>query len=206
MTDTQIRVLGIKGSPRKRANSTILLEQVLAGAQAAGAETTLITSWKLEISPCLACYACRRDGRGGRCAIEDDFQVVYSQILASDVVVLATPVYFGAVSAQVKPLIDRCESFWGMTYRMGVPMPAAPSGGARKGILIATAGQDREIMYAGPKVTFDFLMRSLKGEYYADLLYGDLDEPAGIRANNVAMARAFEIGRRVARRLEADES
>lgn len=192
MTRQTVKIMAIEGSPRRRANSTTLMEQVLAGARAAGAETSVVTPWNLEISPCTACYACNKEGR---CTIQDDYQDVYDQILASDAIVLATPVYFGAVSAQVKPLIDRCESFWGMTRHQGVPLPFPPSGMPRKGVLIVSAGQDKEIMFTGPRVTFDFMMRTLQGEIFTELLYGGLNEPAGILENTAAMQRAFETGR-----------
>lgn len=194
-----MKVLGIKGSPRKRANSTVLLEQVLAGAESVGADTETITPWELDIGPCLACDACHQSGR---CNVMDDFQAAYDQILACDALVLATPIYFGAISAQLKPLVDRCESYWALTFRLEGGMPPGPAGRQRQGVLIATAGQDRNIMFVGPKITFSFLMRSLQGEIVAELLYGGLDEPGAIRQNREAMTRAFETGRRVALRLE----
>jgi multimeric flavodoxin WrbA len=195
------RILGIVGSPRKGSNSTALLEQILAGAEAEGAGVEVIEPAKLEIAPCRACANC---SRGGCCNVKDDFQGVYDEILACDALVLATPVYFGAVSAQVKPLIDRCESFWTATYAQKDPLPPAPSGRRRQGVLIATAGQDREIMFKGPRVTFEFLMRSMQGQVYGELCYGDLDERGAIRRNAMAMARAQEMGRRLALGLEPE--
>lgn len=194
-----MKILGIKGSPRKRANSTTLLEQLLSGAQAKGAEVQVVTPWKLQIAPCTACDGCFESGH---CIVKDDFQQVYDLILNCDALVLATPVYFGAVSAQVKPLIDRCECFWAMRYKLEAKMPPGPAGSQREGVLIATAGQDREIMFAGVRVTFDFLMRSLQGEVYAELLYGGFDERDAIRENRAAMERAYQVGRRLALGLE----
>ncbi len=196
-----MKILCIKGSPRKRANSTALLEKLSLGAESAGAEVRVITPWKLQIAPCLACNRCFDSGR---CAVQDDFQTVYDQILACDALVLATPVYFGAVSAQIKPLIDRCESFWAVRYILEASLPPGPSGEQRKGVLIATAGQDREIMFRGVSTTFDFLMRCLQGQVSAELLYGDLDETDSVRINAKAMERAFEVGRSLALGPEAD--
>jgi len=189
-----MRILGIKGSPRKRSNSTALLEQLLAGAK--GAETQVITPWELEIRPCLACDGCIDDGL---CVISDDYQRVYEQILSCDALVLATPIYFGAVSAQVKSLVDRCQSFWNQTYILKEPLPPGPSGRQRRGILIATAGQHLDIMFAGAKVTFDFLMRSLQGEVYGELLFGEMDEPGVVAQNMTAMDRAFAMGQELAK-------
>jgi multimeric flavodoxin WrbA len=193
-----LKILGIKGSPRKRANSTVLLEQLLSGASDAGAATHIIVPWELDMAPCMACDGCTRKGR---CTKKDDFQQVYDQILDCDALVVSTPIYFGAMSAQVKVLIDRCESFWSMTYILKTPMPPGPAGSQRKGVLIATAGQDREIMFQGPKITFDFLMRSLQGKTHAELLYGGLDEQGAIRQDEAAMARAYRIGRQLALQL-----
>ena len=187
-------VLGIVGSPRKHANSTSLLKQVLTGAEANGADTEVIIPWEHDVGPCLACVGCHTTGR---CTVEDDFQRIYGQILGCDALVLATPVYFGAVSAQVKPLIDRCESFWGFSFRLGAAMPPGPSGGKRRGVLVATAGKDQDIMFTGPRITFDFLMRSLQGQVFAELLYGGLDTPGAIRSNKAAMSRAFEAGKKL---------
>ena len=196
-----MRILGIKGSPRNGSNSTALLEKLLDGARSEGAETQVIIPWRLEIKPCLACDGCVDDGL---CMVRDDYQGVHAQILASDALVVSTPVYFGAVSAQLKSLIDRCESFWNQTYILKEPLPPGPAGGRRRGVLIATAGQDREIMFAGPKVTFDFLMRSLQGEIFGELLYGEMDEPGAVAQNETAMAQAFTMGQALARSVAND--
>ena len=178
-----------------------MLEKLLAGARSEGAETQVITPWRLEIKPCLACDGCVDDGL---CMVRDDYQGVHAQILASDALVVSTPVYFGAVSAQLKSLIDRCESFWNQTYILKEPLPPGPAGGRRRGVLIATAGQDREIMFAGPKVTFDFLMRSLQGEIFGEVLYGEMDEPGAVAQNETAMAQAFAMGQALARSVAND--
>lgn len=196
-----MRILGIVGSPRKRSNSTALLEQLLAGARAAGAETEVIVPWKLKIGPCLSCDGCAGDGV---CIVKDDYQYVYDRILACDGLVLATPVYFGAVSAQAKLLIDRCECFWNRTYTLNEPLSHGPAGSKRRGVLIATAGQDREIMFSGPRVTFCFLMRSLKGDFFGELLYGNLDEAGAITQNAEAMDKAFAMGQALTRSSDDD--
>jgi multimeric flavodoxin WrbA len=196
-----IKVLGIKGSQRKKSNSSILLDQFLEGARSQGAETQTIKPWKLDIGPCLACDCCIKDGI---CVVKDDFQTVYQQILACDILVLATPIYFGAVSAQAKILIDRCECFWNQSYILKEPVPNGSTATRRRGVLIATAGQDREIMFAGARVTFDFLMRSLGSEFSGELIYAEMDEPGAIERNKEAMASAYAMGRELARRQDND--
>ena len=59
-------------------------------------------------------------------------------------------------------------------------------------------------MFAGPKVTFDFLMRSLQGEIFGELLYGEMDEPGAVAQNETAMAQAFAMGQALARSVAND--
>ena len=111
------KILAIRASPRKRSNTMALLEQLLAGARDEGAQTQVITPYKRHIGPCIACDGCYKDGR---CVVKDDFQLVYELIVNCDAVVLSTPIYFGAVSAQVKPLIDRCQSRSTLPLKQGL--------------------------------------------------------------------------------------
>jgi len=194
-------ILGIVGSPRKRGNTTILLEQLLGGAAAAGAETQVVRPAKMNVGPCIACEGCYKSGR---CVVKDDFQGVYDQIIGSDAIVVATPVYFGAMSGQVKPLIDRGQCFWAMRDVLHAPMPPAPAGGnKRKGVLICTSGIKRDEMFECARRTFLFWIRSLQGQPWAEMCYSGLDVQGEITENKVAMERATELGRRLALGLEA---
>lgn len=196
-----MKILAVIGSPRKRSNTTILLNELVAGAESAGAEVQTIVPFKMNIGPCIACDGCYKTGR---CIVKDDFQQVYDTVLDTDVLVIATPIYFGAVSAQVKVFIDRFQCFWARRDIAREPMPPGPAGKPRKGVLIAISGIDKPIMFQGARTTMDFVMRSLEGEMYAELAYGGYDEREAIRENDAALARAREIGRRLALGLDAN--
>jgi multimeric flavodoxin WrbA len=155
----------------------------------------------MHIGPCLACDGCYKTGR---CIVKDDFQAQYEAVLESDALVLATPVYFGAVTAQVKPFIDRFQCFWARRDIVKDPLPPGPAGGTRKGVLITVGGIDKPIMFEGVRTTFDFVMRSLEGEVWAELTYGGYDEQEAILENSEALARARELGRRLALGLNAE--
>ena len=100
-----MEILGINGSPRGANSMTMkLVEAVLEGAKEAGAETKLIDLCSLKIDYCDACGVCYKKGK---CVHEDDFGQVYDEIMASEGLVLGSPVYFGLVTAQMKTLIDR---------------------------------------------------------------------------------------------------
>ena len=96
-------VLIISGSPRKNGNSEMLCDAFAAGAAAAGKNVEKISLAGKKIGFCTACYACH----GGECPQKDDAPAIIQKMLAADVIVLATPVYFFTMCAQLKALIDR---------------------------------------------------------------------------------------------------
>ncbi len=194
-----MNILAIIGSPRKRGNSTLLLEEFLAGAQAAGAQSEIIRPWKMKLAPCIACEGCYKTGR---CVVKDEFQAVYDQIIAADALVLATPIYFGGTSAQVKPLIDRGQCFWAMRDVVKAPMPPAPGGRPRRGVLIATSGIRRDEMFDGARRPFAFWMRSLQGEVWGELVRSGLEDQGEILQDAPTLELARQMGQRLAAGLE----
>ena len=98
-------VLAIVSSPRKNGNSELLVAEFIKGAQAAGQNVEKICLREKKISPCLACEACLRNG--GTCVQKDDMSTVLPKLIAADVIVLSTPVYYYSVCAQLKTMIDR---------------------------------------------------------------------------------------------------
>ena len=104
-------ILILKGSPRENGNSSVLADQVAAGARAVGAQVESVWLQGLDIQPCSACEGC--GGPGGACVVEDDMQPLYPKLAAADVIVLASPVYWFTYSAQLKLCIDRWYGFQG---------------------------------------------------------------------------------------------
>lgn len=103
------KIVGIMASPRDGGNTDILLEKALEGARSAGAAAEKIVLNDLDFRPCQECGGC---GRTGVCIIEDSLKGVYKAIEDSDGVIVASPVFFGSVSAQAKMLIDRFQCLW----------------------------------------------------------------------------------------------
>lgn len=98
------KVLVISSTPRKRGNSDLLCDEFVAGAKEAGNKVEKVRIADLKIGYCTGCYACQKTGK---CVIRDDAQKVIDKMMAADVIVLASPVYFYSVSAQLKALFDR---------------------------------------------------------------------------------------------------
>ncbi len=104
------KVLILSASPRKGGNSDLLCDQFLRGAKEAGNQAEKIFLRDKKINYCTGCGACQ--GNGGKCSQKDDMAEVLDKMISADVIVMATPVYFYTLNAQMKTLIDRtCARF-----------------------------------------------------------------------------------------------
>ena len=104
------KVLILSASPRKGGNSDVLCDQFAKGAQEAGHNVEKIRVCDHKIAPCVACYYCQT--HQDQCALKDDMPAILDKMMAADVLVLATPVYFYSINAQLKAVIDRCVRSW----------------------------------------------------------------------------------------------
>ena len=101
-------VVALSGSPRPGSNVDGLVEEALAGAREAGAETLHLAARDLAVLPCQACGPDPVPG-GGPCLYHDDMDTVYAALERATGVLVATPVFFSGPSAQLKAVIDRCN-------------------------------------------------------------------------------------------------
>jgi multimeric flavodoxin WrbA len=99
-------IIGICGSPRQQATEYVLKE-ALKQLEAKGFETKFWTVRGKNIGFCLHCDFCLKNKK---CAKQDDMQELYDLLKSSEGIIFATPVYNGAVSAQIKAVMDRCRA------------------------------------------------------------------------------------------------
>lgn len=99
-------VLILSSSPRKGGNSEILCNEFMKGAVEAGNKVDKIDMRTKKIEYCNGCGLCSFQGKP--CPIADDMKEILRKMLAADVIVFATPVYFYTMSGQMKVLLDRC--------------------------------------------------------------------------------------------------
>ncbi|MEE8392539.1 MAG: flavodoxin family protein [Anaerolineae bacterium] len=190
-----MKVLGIAGSPRRRGNTETLLDRFLAGAESTGAGVEKIVAARLKVAGCIACDGCWDDGH---CIVQDDFQSVYDKLIAADVIVLAAPLFFWNLPAQVKALVDRSQCQWARKYKAKAPLADSSAGHSRRrGVFLGVGG--------APRPDFEGTMRTVEGffsvyeaDYWRDLLYGNVDANGEIQKHPTALQEAFELGVRAA--------
>lgn len=182
-----MKILALSASPRRHSNSAELVDELLAAAQQAGAETERVDLNPLNIRGCQGDLVCKWDGR---CCQPDDMQAIYDKIDAADAVVFASPVYGFTVSAQLKAVLDRLFAYLNKDLSTRIAK-------TKKSALIVTQANDDEDLFLSylssvPKVL------EMTGFGKTHLLLG-----AGLSAPGVAaqrpdlVQRAREIGRQL---------
>jgi multimeric flavodoxin WrbA len=104
-----MNVVCLLGSPRPAGNSSAIAGRFTETAAARGAAVRSFDLNSLSYRGCQGCYACKKDL--DRCILRDDLTEVLDAVAESDLLVLASPVYYGDVTAQMKGFIDRTFSY-----------------------------------------------------------------------------------------------
>lgn len=180
-------VVALVGSPRKGGNCDLLVEEVLRGAQQAGTTTSKFYLADLSISPCRACYSCMEKGE---CVIDDDMKLIYEACRQSKSWVIASPIYWFTVSAQLKACMDRWFALIGKDYK--------PRISPKRAIIILVCGDpDTEMM---TKPALDSLQNSLEflGAKIAGVIKASAGEKGEVAKQQQIMNKAFELGKQIA--------
>ena len=184
-------VLALATSPRRGGNTDALLAQVVAGARSEGADVEEIVVPRYTIAGCIECYGCAEEGF---CVVQDDFQVFYPKLERAERIVLASPMFFGHITAQAKQLIDRCQCFYARRYIVKRPMP--PVASPRKGFLVSAAGHPR-IRFDCMGLTMRVWMDALEATFGGTLAFNNLEDAGDAAASADMVQQAFEFGREV---------
>jgi len=101
-----MNVLILQASPRANGNTAWMAEEFKNAAEAAGHQVTLVNVSKKKIAGCLACEYCHNKGNGA-CIQKDDMQELYPLMAEAEVLVLAAPIYYFTLNAQIQAPIQR---------------------------------------------------------------------------------------------------
>lgn len=176
------QVLIISSSPRRGGNSDTLCDQFGKGAEEAGNSVEKIRLAEMKIDYCSACYACKTKEQ---CVKQDDMAQVIDKMRKANVIVLATPVYFYTMCAQMKTMIDRTLG--------GAQSPGLEN---KEFYLIATAADGKSAM----ERTVDGLrgyLECLPGAKEMGVIYGAGAWQLGDIQGNPAMQEAYRMGKSI---------
>ncbi len=188
-----IRVLGIYSSPRAGGNSDLLLKEMLRGAVEAGATVEEVYLRDLDISPCMECGSCTDTGE---CAVQDAMQQIYPRLESWERVIIASPVFFYSVTAQLKAMIDRCQAVWCRNAYLNLVPPPEATG--RKGFFLSVAGTRGKGIFDCSLAVIKILFETIGVSFEGYLGYRRIDHKGAILEHPTALAEAFEAGKKFA--------
>lgn len=185
------RLLCIAGSPRRHGNSDLLLDELTAGAQEAGATALRLVAATAGIGTCRGCNACSRDGE---CIQRDAMDDVYRLLDTADAIVFSSPVYFATVPAVLKTLLDRCQPYWARRHVLHQPVPEKRRPGAI--IVVGGGGDPYGTACAVTPLRSAFSVLEVCCEEVLEVV--GPDAAGDVSRDLDALAKAREIGRLVA--------
>lgn len=157
------KIVALLGSPRANGNSSAIAGRFMESVKKYGGETKTYSLNKLKFRGCQACMMCKK--KLDRCALKDDLEPVLDDIRDADVLVLATPVYFADITAQMKMFIDRTFSYYVPDF-LNKPVPSRLSPGKQL-VFIQTQAQPGDNFFNDiyPKYEFFFQFLGFKDNH-----------------------------------------
>jgi multimeric flavodoxin WrbA len=186
-----MKVIGIYGSPRKAGNTDLMLDAFMEGAETAGAEVSRVYVRDLEIRGCLGCGHCDKTGT---CVQKDDMQQVYPLLEQAQGIVVASPVYFYSVTAQLKLLVDRTQALYMKRELFMKGRQIAREGPQRKGFLLLAGATRGKRLFECSILTVKYFFEALDVPYSGDLCFKEVDERRAILQHPDAMEKCRRAG------------
>ena len=179
------KIVILNGSPRKNGNTSALVKALTQGAEHAGHTVTEFFLDRMNIHGCKGCFG-GHSSQACPCVQKDDMAQIYPAVKESDVVVLATPLYYWNMSGQLRTAVDRLfalEEGDGNLLR---------GQGRASALLMAAEGHGFEdvVLY------YDHLMEHLRWNNLGHVLAGDKMDVGDI-AGKKELKEAYELGRSV---------
>ncbi|GAA0721896.1 hypothetical protein GCM10008905_12820 [Clostridium malenominatum] len=178
-----MKTLIFYSSPNKKGNTHKLMDKFIQGL---GEEVDIIDVFRKKISPCIDCKYCYNIKA---CSIKDDMTDIYKKIDDSDLIVIATPMYFASVPGPLKNLIDRLQVYWSKKYirkdREDIKI--------KKGASIITTGTYWEGMLTPIEETLKLAFGAMDTKV-EEVLYAINTDKNPVEGNEEILKAAYELG------------
>ncbi|HNX64820.1 MAG TPA: flavodoxin family protein [Oscillospiraceae bacterium] len=173
------RIAVLIGSQRKGGNTEILANAFIDGASK-NHEIEVISVADVKVKGCTGCNFCRTD-ENHRCAQKDDMQSIYEKLIPAEIIVIATPVYFYGVSAQLKCIIDRLHN------------PIRNKFKVKKLVLLSVAADKIPTVFDSVKTMYNSILKYFSLEDGGVVTVFGVEEKGAIN-NNPELQKAYKLG------------
>lgn len=170
--------LGLQGSPRKKGNTETLLDMLLAALARQGIDTRVVDVCRRHIEPCKEMTVCETKGI---CPIRDDMDgEIYPMLRKADIIIAASPVFFYNVTAQLKALIDRCQTLWARKYMLKLNDPGHLT---RRGFVLAVGATSGKQLFDGLNLTAKYFFDAVSADFSGSLTYRRMESRGQIKSH-----------------------
>ena len=176
---SQIKILGIVGSPRRGGNTEVLVDEILSGAEQAGGLTEKVILNELNLKPCQACNSCHKTGK---CIQNDDMSLLEEKMENSHIWVLGTPIYWWGPTSQFKIFLDRWYGANNVSFKNRRVILVIPLGGGHEHYARHTIGLFEDV--------FDYLNMEL----FEKLIAPGVMKRGAVSKNKSLMEKAYRVG------------
>ncbi len=198
MSENLLRITGIKGSPRSQSNSSRMLEEVLKGCNKAAENfnqeiiKNIIKPHERNISACIACFHCDRTGE---CIYRDDMPELIKTFDRSEIIIVASPIFFNGMPSTLKKMIDRCQPIWASKFHL--ERPIIDRNKKRRGLLLGCAGAPKyQDQFTALKTVGEMFFKTVNTRLLAQKFIPNTDNQV-LEKENELLARFRELGEKL---------
>ena len=177
-----MNILILSGSPRKGGNTDLLVEAFVKGASQKH-QVEIVSVHDYKVNPCLGCNACFKS-KDNTCAQKDDMVIIYEKMAHADMLVMASPVYFYGLSAQLKTIIDRLHNPIRDTFRI------------KKMALLLVGAATLPELFDSILAQYQLCLNFFQLEDAGRVLVRGVKDKGDIK-NTDALNKAFELGQEI---------
>jgi len=178
------KIVILNGSPRAKGNTAGLIDAFAEGAEQAGHEIVRFDLQRMNIRPCRGCLGGGRNPQSP-CVQQDDMAKIYPHYETADVLVLASPMYYWSITAQLKAVIDRLFAVTEKDPEYRTPKQHC--------VLLMAAEGDTPDNFEPVEYYYHALLRHLGWENLGEVYAGGVMQ-AGDIEGHPALAKARELG------------
>jgi len=187
-----MKIIAFLGSPREDGNTELLLKEAIRGIGDSGFKVEVFNLNSMNIQPCQDCSGCDETGE---CILHDDMDKIYEAVRSANRIILASPIFFFALSAQTKIMIDRCQSFWCEKYVLNKPIHEGEFG--RKGLLLLVGGMKKDVGIQCSESCARAFFRTISVQQHSTLGFLGINKKGEILQHPTALKEAYEEGRKL---------
>jgi multimeric flavodoxin WrbA len=185
-----MKVVGFVGSPRKKGNTAVIVNEMLRGARDAGAETKVYDLNALSIRGCQACYKCQTPE--GQCVQKDDMKRLYEEIFSAEGIVIGTPVYMLQISGQTKTFIDRLFAL--LYLKDGQPGAFRNKIKGKKAVAVYSQGQPDTNLFAASFDLHENVLGFLGFKVQERIAAGGMNIEGAVKDDSKIMEKTYAAG------------